>query len=155
MTVASLVHELETQDANNDLIVEYSGSVTNSDGTSVTPGSTSSMPWVVNGDIYMRSSMMFVHASQRMVRRGAPVVIVGEVGRVTKPTKVSVFARRVHGGKRRLVATVPVSLVHGMGSFVYRASHVRSSTRFTFIWDGDDAYLGSTASTLVRVRAHK
>ncbi len=149
-SVADLVAQLEQALTNNDIVVAYGGDGPSSASPLEGIGATTSF---VNGDISLNASHMLLRALPRVVKRHAKVRFIGTIMGTATATKVSLYASRVGTSKRRLIATVPVRRsAQGVGTFSYVRNNLKTSTRFTAVWDGDDSTLGSTARVVVRVK---
>ena len=149
-SVADLVAQLEQAPTNNDIIVDYRGDGPSSGSSLEGTGATT---WFVNGDLSLSASQMLLRAQPKVVKRHSRARLTGVIMGVSKATTVSLYESRVGTKTRRLVATVPVRKhADGTGTFSYVRKNLKASTRFTAIWDGDDAALGATAKVVVRVR---
>jgi hypothetical protein len=148
-SVADLVQELQNAPTNNDILADYQGGASNDVAGPEGVGSTSS---VVNGDIYLNASTMFLHPTRRLVVRGKSTRLVGQIMRVDDDSTVALYANRLGSKTRKLVATLKVTMdASAIGHFSYAVKHLNTPTRYTAVWDGDDSHLGSTGSTVVMV----
>ena len=149
-SVADLVAQLEQAPTNNDIIVDYAGNGLSSTSSLEGTGAT---PWFVNGDLSLNASQMLLRAQPTVVKKYSRVRLTGLIMGGAKATTVSLYESRLGTKTRRLIATVPVKRnADGLGTFSYVRKNLKAHTRFTAIWDGDDATLGATASVVVRVR---
>ena len=108
--------------------------------------------WMLTGYLEKDTGEMSLRAPT-WVARGGRVTLRGEVSSVGNTT-VRIYKRAAGKTSDTLIATAPAILNDRFQAhFAFRTRALKVDTRFTAVWDGDEASLGATASRLVRVRA--
>ncbi len=150
-TVADLVAELNALPMNNDIVVAYRPESA-PDRSDPAAEATASTSWVVSGSLRLPTSLLRLHASPKTVDYGRATVLTGTIEVAAADTVVELYATPRGSTTRRLIGTVPATTSESIASFMYRVSNVRTTTRYTAVWAGDEANLGATGSVLVTVR---
>jgi hypothetical protein len=150
-TVADLVAELNALPVNNDIVVAYRPDSA-PDGSDPAAETTASTSWVVSGSLQLPTSVLRLHASPKTVDYGRATVLSGTIELAAADTVVELYATPRGSTTRKLIATVPATASESIASFMYRVGNVRTTTRYTAVWAGDEANLGATGSVLVSMR---
>jgi hypothetical protein len=151
-SVADLVQQLQEEPTNNDILVDYAQNDGPSSSSSLLEGSVATA-WVINGDLSLKADEMTLRARTKVVARRSSARLAGSIMRLGEDTTVSLYATRIGSKASRLIATLPVTRTpEGMGTFSYTYRKLKASTRFTAVWNGDDTFLGATATAVVRVK---
>ncbi len=150
-TVAELVDELNALPTNDAIVVTYRPEAL--DGTPPPAiEATGGTDWFVSGSLQLPTSSLRLGASPRTVDYGRGTTLFGTIEMAAGDTVVELYATPKGSTTRKLIATVPALVSDQMASFEYRIAKVKTTTRFTAVWAGDQSNLGSTGSVVVVVR---
>jgi hypothetical protein len=150
-SVAQLVAELNDLPLNSDIVVTFRPET----GEGTPPPAIEAVggtDWFVTGSLQLPTSSLRLSASPRTISYGGGTTLFGTIELVAGDTVVNIYATPKGSTARKLVATVPAEAYGQTATFEYRVPKMKSTTRFTAVWGGDAANLGSTGSVVVTVR---
>lgn len=111
-------------------------------------------PWSIEDGIAKPNGRLSLSRTTQVVGYGKSTVVTGVLSSAAGDTTITLFRRSAPATIDSTLALVPVtSDAYGEASFNHPTSGLRTNTRFTAVWEGDEANLGATASVLVKVRA--
>jgi hypothetical protein len=155
-TVAEIVDSLNAAPRNDELEVTFVpdaapwGPDPTGGGASVS--STAATGYVVSGSVGKPTPMLSIRARPARVYRHHRTTLSGEFFAADGETSVRIY-RRYRGESTWVrVATRPVSVVDGLGSFTHRTSRLKKAAVFKVVWDGDESTLAATARVVVNLR---
>jgi hypothetical protein len=150
-SVAELVAELNDLPLNSDIVVTFRPEA--AEGTPPAPiEAVGGTEWFVTGSLQLPTSSLRLSASPKTVTYGHGTTLFGTIELVAGDTVVDIYATPKGATTRKLVATVPAEAFGQTASFEYRVPKMKATTRFTAVWGGDAANLGSSGSVVVTVR---
>ncbi len=160
-TVADIITKIDALPQNNDLLVTYRPRPSRPEFPERSAGAskgtvkvTSHSDWVTQGSISLPTGRILLHVMPRTVRHNGRVRLVGIVPSAHGQSSVKIYQRTAGTSSFQLVASLPLVVRHGLGSFQYHSGKLTRNTTFKAAWDGDDRSLGATATMSVRVRPH-
>ena len=174
-TLGDVVKQIESQYANNDLLVAYDpqsgyGDVSGSSGQSNYPWSTEAtapvatdMHEFLSGGVVKSTASLSLQAMPPHITAGEPVMVAGQLQNsdATSGT-VSLYERLAGATADTLVTTVPLQAQGGSSNdegpssltFQGLVPPLEHNATITAVWSGDSQYLAASASAAVAVSPH-
>ena len=164
-SVADRVKEVEDLPTNDQLVVQYVsdgavvpvGKLPSHASTGTNPGDPPQVTLTatgryVTGNLQLRTGQMTLAVSPHTVHYRGAFAVNGHILETDGATQVDLYAQPYGASERVKLGTVPAES-DGLGgaTFTYRGDGLKSTTKITADWAGDDMALGTSAAVKVGV----